>query len=144
MIPAFFLTPVGRRVAIGAGILVLVLFALRLYGNRQYSKGREDEKVTASQAIAKAANDARTAARSEIQKEREALNVEAAALAQSRAQFERDRKQVDVQLRDRLNAIATASRNDNARINQTSDDALDSLLRSLIGELRGKPATPTP
>lgn len=137
---AFFLTPLGRRIAIGAGIVLAVVVLFRWYGNYQYYAGREDEKATASQAIAKAATDARNAARAQLQTEREQLEKETTALAQSRAQFERDRRRVDAQFRDRLAAITTASKEDSQRVVSTPDSGLSDLVRTLNLELRPKPA----
>lgn len=139
---ALFLTPLGRRIAIGAGIVLALVFCIRWYTNHAYNQGREDEKATASQAIAKAANDARNAARGELLAEREQLEKETAALAQSRAQFDRDRRQIDLQINSRLAAISEASRKDSQRVIETSDDGLDDLIRQLNSELRSAGSTP--
>jgi hypothetical protein len=143
MIFAFFATPLGRKIGIGAAILLSVLVLLRWYGNRQYNAGRDDEKVTSSKAIEKAANEARDAARAELNTERANLEAASIALAQSRNQFDRDRKQVDAQINSRLTAIANASKEDSTRVLETPDVDLDALIRSLLGELRSA-AAPIP
>lgn len=137
---AFLMTPLGRRIAIGGGILILSLGALRLWGNRQYAIGREDEKASSSKMLAEMATKARDDARNELMAEREALAADRTALDQSRAQFLADRRQVDTQLQARLNTIATAARQGTNVVSQTPDDGINNLVRTLLADLRTSPA----
>lgn len=138
----FLLSPLGFKIAAGIVIVLAGFGLLRLYGNAQYYKGREDEKQSASEQSRKEADKARDAARAELQKEREQVASDRASLAASRAQFQQDRQRLDVQMRDRLAAIAAASKGDTNRVLETPDAGLSDLVRMLNSELR-QPAEPT-
>jgi hypothetical protein len=115
---------------------------LRWYGNRQYTKGQDAEKVKVAEQIQKAANDARDAARLELQQERESIAKETAANLATRRQFERDRQSADASMRDRLSAIVSATQEGHARVLETSDADLVSLIRDLNRELEPVPVVP--
>lgn len=131
----FLMSPLGRRIGLAAGAVVLLGLALRWYGNRQYAQGRQEEKTVAVESIAKAATEARDAARLELQQERDQVAQESAKNAAARSQFERDRKGADATMRARLSAIVTATQEGKTRVLETSDSGLADLIRDLNREL---------
>jgi hypothetical protein len=139
---AFFVTPLGRRIAIGAGITLAVAFALRWYGNRQWYAGREDGKAAIAEDLEREVTKARNEERARLKAERDQLALERQSLADGRAQLERDRQSVDRAVIDRLYSIEESLRNENLRVTETPDSGLADLVRTLNRELRAGSAAP--
>lgn len=122
---------------IGAGVLVVLgLTALRWYGNRQYYAGREEEKAVTAQILAKAAGEARDEARAELRQEREAVEVAVAELNKAKADLQRQKSNVDAELRSRLAAIQSKLQEEDTRVVTTPAGDLPDLVRQLNTELR--------
>lgn len=122
---------------IGAGVLVVfVLMAARWYGNRQYAAGREEERAATAQILAKAADKARDEARAELQQQREAVQVAVSELNKVKADLQRQKVNVDAELRSRLAAIQSKLQEEDTRVVTTLAGDLPDLVRQLNAELR--------
>jgi len=131
----FLSSPIGRKIGLTVGAIVVLGLALRWYGNRQYNKGQDAGKVVAAETIAKAATDARDTALLELREQRDQIQKDTVSILVARKQFERDRQGADASMRDRLAAIVNATQEGHVRVLETADADLVSLIRALNREL---------
>lgn len=140
--PAWLLSPWGRRLTMYAAFAIILLVALTWYGNRQYYKGRSEESEKMSEDLRKKTNESREAALKQIQSERDSIQQDRTQLAAERAQFQRDRQRIDAAFKERFGSIEALLKEDNQRVLTTTDDRLLDLTRALHLELRS--GTPVP
>jgi len=138
---SLLLSPVGRKISIGLSLLLIVFIFLRWYGNQQYIKGREDEKVSASEIIKEEANRARAQALDEINTLRAELNIREMILNAREEQFNRDQIRINQQFRDRMSIIDQRLLQENKNI--PADSGIWDYLRQLNREYTGARNVPS-
>jgi hypothetical protein len=127
--------PVVRKVILYGAALTAILFALRIWGNRQWAAGEAQGRRTMAlemektkQAEWKAERDKLAAAAGAVARERVAVEAQASALA-------RTRRELQDTLSRSLNQISLTSKVNNATAIAVPDADLDAALRTLSAEL---------
>jgi hypothetical protein len=127
--------PIARKIIIGAGALLAIFYALRLWSNRVYSEGFKSGKTAGLAEMeaqktaewkekvgAMAADAAKNAA------DRKSLEAQASSLADSR-------RGIEAALSRSLKQMNTRKEADNAKMASVPDSDLDAALRSVSANL---------
>ena len=135
MIPALFLSPIFRKVLLYGAIILAVLYAVRWYSNKQWSKGYDEGKISGIAELEKA--------KAAEWAEREAALQQAASLAdQKEAEASAALRQALSARQDARRALDTIVSQSQGRQQTThataitiTPDAIDDALRRLSASL---------
>lgn len=132
---ALWANPLARKVIIYGAVILAILYGLRLWGNKQWSKGETQGRQTmaremekAKQAEWKAKEDAIATAASDIATEKRSIKVATDQLAQDRITIARG-------LKDGLASIQARKEANYANVAAVASTDLDSALRTISAEL---------
>lgn len=129
------LSAIVVELILGGALIAGALFALRLWGNKQWAKGEQQGRVSMSQELEKqnkvewaARQDAINKAASQVDADRQQVQVERANLEQMRLSTQSTLRQV-------IAAAQTGREVSNAQAIALPPDELDAALRALSSEL---------
>lgn len=140
----FLLTPWGRRIAIGAGILIVGGFALRWWGNKQWEAGRRDGQADMASELQKAANDAREKTLAEVAIEREALLRDQTALEDALRGARRQSQILQQTIDTKLAAIDASLKRETLDVATLPVGGIPDRIRAANSLYRARRAAPQP
>lgn len=128
---AFILSPIGRRILIGAAVLIVFAVVLKQYGNRQWEQGLREGKQTSAHDLEKAANSGRDQARAELQAARTQLNLDTSLITDKMKQLETFRVGLDDRLKTTTDVGTLVIKQEQQHVLETPDTDLPDLIRAL-------------
>src|SRR5678816_2609822 len=131
---AFFISPLGRKIALYGVATVTIFLVIRWWGNKQYYQGREAESMKATENLDKRVQEATQRVRDELKMEWAELESSQQQLNAERAQFKRDQARIDQVSNERMAKIESLLKEDNRRVITTNDSDLPDLIRALNAE----------
>ncbi len=140
---AFLLSPLGRRIAIGAALILAFAMCLKWYGNRQWQAGKEQGQQTSAKMLEDAANKGRDEARAELQAAKDAVDMAAAQLSKTRNSVQAERTSAQSGIQSQLAAIDQKLQKDTVHAAEIPDSQLSGLIRSLNERYRAGTAAVT-
>lgn len=137
MIAALWMNPLVRKIAIYAAVGLAILYAARLWGNRQWQKGADAGRVYATEQAEKAFQKREAELKADIQAKTAALAESRASVVQEQRELAKLRASLTAGLDKTLAEIRAGKEATNAAVINVPADRLDDALRTLSAELAG-------
>lgn len=133
---AFFLSPLGRKIALYAGIAVALFFAYRWWSNALVERGRSEGRQEQLKADEKILREEQEKAQATIDSERALLAGAVAAADANRAELRRVRTDMTANLDKALSEIRAGREVRDAHIDTIADAELVDAIRAQLARLR--------
>jgi hypothetical protein len=132
---ALWANPLARKITVYVAIALGVLYGLRLYGNRQWSKGEAQGRLTVTKDIEKQKQAEWKAKEMVIAADSAQLAAGKLAIKAAADQLAQDRATIARSLKDALAAQTATERSDYANAVSVPVDQLNTALRAISTDL---------
>jgi hypothetical protein len=134
-----WMNPLARKIITWAAIIGLMLYALRIYGNKQWEKGNTAGRAAAAQDIDRQKRDEWKQKEHAIAAAAGSLEEEKRVIRAAAVQLEKDRGSIETGLNNSLAFIRQERNRHYETTASVSDDHLDAALRAVSSELSTHP-----